>query len=46
MREKIDAFIGRFTGFKATGGYIPGGSFGIVGEEGMEAITGPANITP
>ena len=27
-------------------GYIPGGGFGIVGEEGMEAITGPANITP
>ena len=47
IREKIDAFIGRtFSGFKATGGYIPGGSFGIVGEEGMEAITGPANITP
>ena len=47
IREKIDAFIGKtFSGFKATGGYIPGGSFGIVGEEGMEAITGPANITP
>ena len=23
MREKIDAFLGRFGGFKATGGYIP-----------------------
>ena len=46
IREKIDSFLGRFGGFKATGGYIPGGSFGIVGEEGMEAITGPANITP
>ena len=43
IREKILQF---FKGGFAGGGYIPGGSFGIVGEEGMEAITGPANITP
>tara|TARA_B100001287_G_scaffold272333_1_gene273879 strand:+ start:2260 stop:4431 length:2172 start_codon:yes stop_codon:yes gene_type:complete len=43
IREKMLQF---FKGGFAGGGYIPGGSFGIVGEEGMEAITGPANITP
>jgi lambda family phage tail tape measure protein len=30
----------------ATGGYLPSGQMGIVGENGPEFITGPANITP
>jgi lambda family phage tail tape measure protein len=35
-----------FSGFFANGGFIPGGTFGIVGERGPELITGPANVTP
>lgn len=35
-----------FGGFFATGGQIPSGKFGIVGEKGPEFIGGPANITP
>jgi hypothetical protein len=35
-----------FGGFFADGGYLPAGKFGIVGERGPEAISGPANITP
>lgn len=35
-----------FGGFFANGGYLPSGRFGIVGEEGPEIVTGPANITP
>lgn len=30
----------------ARGGYLPSGQMGIVGEQGPELITGPANITP
>jgi len=30
----------------ARGGYLPSGQMGIVGENGPELITGPANITP
>lgn len=30
----------------AKGGYLPSGQMGIVGEQGPELITGPANITP
>ena len=30
----------------AKGGYLPSGQMGIVGENGPELITGPANITP
>mgnify|MGYP003663992472 CR=1 FL=1 len=33
-----------FSGFKADGGRIPGGTFGIAGEAGPEIITGPANV--
>ena len=35
-----------FGGFFADGGRLDGGKFGIVGEEGPEIVTGPANITP
>lgn len=35
-----------FAGFFADGGFIPAGRFGVVGEEGPELISGPANITP
>jgi tape measure domain-containing protein len=35
-----------FSGFFADGGRIPGGRFGVVGEQGPELISGPANITP
>jgi len=35
-----------FAGFFATGGQIPPGRFGIVGEAGPEVVTGPANVTP
>jgi hypothetical protein len=35
-----------FGGFFATGGMIPPGRFGVVGERGPEFISGPANITP
>jgi lambda family phage tail tape measure protein len=35
-----------FGGFFATGGTIPRGKFGVVGERGPELISGPADITP
>jgi lambda family phage tail tape measure protein len=35
-----------FGGFFATGGMIPPGKFGIVGERGPEIASGPATITP
>lgn len=35
-----------FAGFFADGGFIPRGKFGVVGEEGPELISGPAQITP
>jgi len=35
-----------FGGFFATGGMIPPGRFGIVGESGPEYVSGPANVTP
>ena len=37
--------FGSFTGAHADGGFIPSGSFGIVGEKGPEIVNGPANIT-
>ena len=51
LRIAVQSFIGRpladlFAGFFATGGRIPGGQFGVVGERGPELISGPANITP
>lgn len=35
-----------FAGFFATGGMIPPGRFGVVGESGPELVQGPADITP
>lgn len=37
---------GLFAGFFANGGLIPGGTFGVVGENGPELVTGPAQVTP
>lgn len=42
----ISSIFSGFAGGFANGGHIPGGKFGIVGEEGPEYISGPANITP
>ena len=38
----LDFFAGAF----ATGGFIPRGQFGLVGEAGPEFVTGPAEVTP
>lgn len=35
-----------FGGFFATGGMIPPGRFGVVGESGPELVQGPAQVTP
>lgn len=35
-----------FGGWFATGGTIPAGRFGIVGERGPEYVSGPATVTP
>jgi lambda family phage tail tape measure protein len=35
-----------FGGFFATGGQIPPGRFGVVGESGPELVQGPADVTP
>jgi len=35
-----------FGGFFATGGMIPPGRFGVVGEAGPELVQGPAEVTP
>lgn len=35
-----------FGGFFASGGYLPAGKIGVVGEQGPELINGPANISP
>ena len=37
---------GLFSGFFATGGQIPAGRFGVVGESGPELVSGPATVTP
>jgi hypothetical protein len=43
----VGGFLGDiFGGFFADGGTLGAGQFGVVGEEGPELITGPANITP
>jgi hypothetical protein len=43
----VGGFLGDiFGGFFADGGMLGAGQVGIVGEEGPEFITGPANITP
>jgi lambda family phage tail tape measure protein len=35
-----------FAGFFASGGLIPSGKFGVVGERGPELVSGPAQVTP
>jgi hypothetical protein len=35
-----------FAGLFADGGNIPSGSFGVVGEQGPELVSGPATVTP
>jgi lambda family phage tail tape measure protein len=35
-----------FAGFFASGGNIPAGQFGVVGEKGPEIVNGPATVTP
>ena len=42
LKKVFNQFAGAF----ATGGYIPGGQFGLVGERGPELVGGPAQITP
>lgn len=37
--------LGKFAGAFDSGGNIPTGSFGIVGENGPEIVQGPANVT-
>lgn len=41
-----DLISGLFAGGFASGGTIPSGKFGLVGEKGPEFISGPATITP
>lgn len=35
-----------FAGFFANGGMIPAGTFGVVGENGPELVSGPGTVTP
>ena len=43
----IGSVVGSFFGgLFADGGRIQSGTFGIVGEEGPEIVSGPANVTP
>lgn len=35
-----------FSGFKADGGDVPAGTWGIAGEAGPEIVRGPANVVP
>ena len=44
--QVLNSVLGSFSGGKAEGGNIPGGTFGLVGENGPEFINGPARITP
>lgn len=46
-RGQSGGFLGNlFGGFFATGGYIPAGRFGVVGESGPELVSGPASVSP
>lgn len=40
------AALASFAGFFQHGGTIPGGQFGIVGEDGPELVSGPAEVSP
>jgi hypothetical protein len=42
----FDSIAGLFDGFFAGGGQIGAGKFGVVGENGPEFVSGPANVTP
>lgn len=44
--DDLKGVFSQFAGAFATGGYIPGGKFGLVGERGPELISGPAQVTP
>lgn len=47
MFGPVGSIVGSiFGGFLADGGRLQSGQFGVVGEEGPEIITGPANVTP
>jgi hypothetical protein len=42
----FDSLAGLFDGFFAGGGQIGAGKFGVVGENGPELVSGPANVSP
>jgi hypothetical protein len=42
----FDSIGSLFDGFFANGGQIGAGKFGVVGENGPEFVSGPANVTP
>ena len=41
-----NSFLDLFSGYYATGGMIPAGRFGVVGESGPELVSGPATVSP
>ncbi|MFN6825003.1 phage tail tape measure protein [Proteus mirabilis] len=45
VQAALDSYNSNFAGMYDSGGYIPRGKFGIVGENGPEIVEGPANIT-
>ncbi|WP_099075427.1 phage tail tape measure protein [Proteus alimentorum] len=45
VQSALDSYNSNFAGMYDSGGYIPRGQFGIVGENGPEIVEGPANIT-
>jgi hypothetical protein len=42
----FDSIAGLFDGWFANGGQIGAGKFGVVGENGPEFVSGPANVSP
>lgn len=45
MRSLVNQGFPAYAGMYDTGGIIPRGQFGIVGENGPEIVNGPANVT-
>ncbi len=45
VAQSLRGFAYGFAGMYDSGGYIPRGQFGIVGENGPEIVNGPANVT-
>lgn len=43
--QMVGNIIGLFAGFFDSGGNIPSGKFGVVGERGPELVAGPATVT-